>query len=174
MKTNEYYGVDGRFHFVYVSTITDTNNVKYRYVGKHTTSNMSDGYKGSGTAIKQAKVKGLTIECKPFLFFDCEELAEIYERNWLELLESDKAVVNVAIVNETSKKRILSTQEIKERTLQGLARAKAQGKKLGRKCGSKHFDDVQAMKAQGKGQTETAKLLGISRHTVIRNWNENK
>ena len=61
--------------------------------------------------------------------------------------------------------------KIIERTKQGLERAKAQGKKLGRKAGSRYFDDVQRLKAEGKGQSEIARLLDVSRHTVIRNWN---
>ncbi|WP_102297598.1 recombinase family protein [Vibrio cyclitrophicus] len=61
--------------------------------------------------------------------------------------------------------------KIIERTKQGLERAKSQGKKLGRKAGSKHTDDVQRLKAEGKGQSEIARLLDVSRHTVIRNWN---
>ncbi|CDT47700.1 recombinase family protein [Vibrio coralliirubri] len=61
--------------------------------------------------------------------------------------------------------------KIIERTKHGIERAKAQGITLGRPKGSKNHALVQELKQQGKGQTEISRCLGISRRTVIRNWN---
>ena len=60
---------------------------------------------------------------------------------------------------------------IRERTMEGLERAKAQGKKLGRPTSTESRDRVQALKADGLSQTKAAKLLGMSIRTVSRHWN---
>ncbi|MFZ3433759.1 recombinase family protein [Vibrio harveyi] len=61
---------------------------------------------------------------------------------------------------------------IRERTAQGLERAKAEGKKLGRPPATETNRKVQELKAQGKGQSETARELGIGLSTVKRHWKE--
>lgn len=61
---------------------------------------------------------------------------------------------------------------IRERTLDGLARAKAEGKDLGRPKFT-GADEVQRLKAQGHSQSEVATQMGISLSTVKRNWNTN-
>lgn len=59
---------------------------------------------------------------------------------------------------------------IRERTMAGLARAKAQGKKLGRPWGKgmpeAKEDDVARLLAQAKTEREIAKELGTSRYKV--------
>lgn len=62
--------------------------------------------------------------------------------------------------------------KIRERTIQGLDRAKAEGKKLGRPPALQTNRDVQALKAQGLGQSEVARTLGIGLSTVKRHWKE--
>ncbi|EGQ7783900.1 TPA: recombinase family protein [Vibrio parahaemolyticus] len=59
---------------------------------------------------------------------------------------------------------------IKERTVLGLERAKAEGKKLGRPPAMETNRRVQQAKAQGLGQSETARTLGIGLSTVKRHW----
>lgn len=61
---------------------------------------------------------------------------------------------------------------IKERTQDGLAKAKAQGRKLGRPVATDTTIKVQGKKAEGLSQAVTAKLLGISLPTVKRHWNK--
>ncbi|OEE60128.1 hypothetical protein [Vibrio splendidus] len=165
MRTNQYIGSDGQYHFVYVSTITDNQNVKYRYVGKHSTSNIKDGYVGSGTAIKQAKGKGLHIECKPFLFFDCEELAEIYESYWLEQLQNDKAVVNIRFDSHNTRVAKSQSDEMKKRQKEGIAKAK--GKFKGRKA-TVDNELIRETLATGLSMRKTAEKLGYSLSTVQR------
>lgn len=59
---------------------------------------------------------------------------------------------------------------IRERTKQGLARVKAEGKQLGRPPATATRDRVQAVKTQGIGQSEAARNLTLSLSTVKRHW----
>ncbi|WP_318493814.1 recombinase family protein [Photobacterium leiognathi] len=61
---------------------------------------------------------------------------------------------------------------IRERTKEGIERAKAQGKKLGRPEAHKTTLSVQAKKAEGLSQSKTAEELGIGIATVKRHWNK--
>ncbi|WP_338807072.1 recombinase family protein [Pseudomonas chlororaphis] len=58
-----------------------------------------------------------------------------------------------------------------ERTQQGLMRAKAEGKRLGRPVAVKTTNNVQRLKQQGLVQTQVASELGIGIATVKRHWN---
>jgi putative DNA-invertase from lambdoid prophage Rac len=58
-----------------------------------------------------------------------------------------------------------------ERTNAGLARAKAEGKKLGRPEATKTTEKVQERKAEGKSQAEVAQAENLSLATVKRHWN---
>lgn len=61
---------------------------------------------------------------------------------------------------------------IRERTKEGIERAKAQGKKLGRPEAKKTTKLVQAQKAEGLSQSKTAEVLSIGIATVKRHWNK--
>lgn len=58
-----------------------------------------------------------------------------------------------------------------ERTQQGLMRAKAEGKQLGRPIAVETTNKVQRLKKQGLIQTQVASELGIGIATVKRHWN---
>lgn len=58
-----------------------------------------------------------------------------------------------------------------ERTQQGLIRAKAEGKQLGRPIAVDTTNKVQRLKKQGLIQTQVASELGIGIATVKRHWN---
>jgi len=60
---------------------------------------------------------------------------------------------------------------IRERTQEGLARAKREGKKLGRPEALKTTAFVQELKGQGLSQSKVASRLDISLATVKRHWN---
>ena len=60
---------------------------------------------------------------------------------------------------------------IRERTKEGIERAKSQGKKLGRPKAYKTTAAIQDQKAKGKSQTKTAQDLGVGIATVKRHWN---
>lgn len=58
-----------------------------------------------------------------------------------------------------------------ERTKEGLARAKTEGKKLGRPAATDTVKRVQEAKAKGLSQSKAALELGLSLPTIKRNWN---
>ena len=58
-----------------------------------------------------------------------------------------------------------------ERTQQGLIRAKAEGKQLGRPVAVDTTNKVQRLKKQGLIQTQVASELGVGIATVKRHWN---
>lgn len=59
---------------------------------------------------------------------------------------------------------------IVERTQAGLARAKAEGRKLGRPVATDTTARVQKLKTEGKSQKEVVALSGLSIATVKRHW----
>lgn len=61
---------------------------------------------------------------------------------------------------------------IRERTNEGLERAKAQGKKLGRPVAHATTHSVQSKKAEGLSQSKVAEMLGLGIATVKRHWNK--
>ncbi|HIH2382578.1 TPA: recombinase family protein [Klebsiella aerogenes] len=58
-----------------------------------------------------------------------------------------------------------------ERTKEGLARAKTEGKKLGRPAAVDTVKRVQEAKSKGLSQSKAALDLGLSLPTIKRNWN---
>ena len=61
---------------------------------------------------------------------------------------------------------------IRERTKEGLERAKVHGKKLGRPVAKGTTASVQAKKSEGLSQSKTAEVLGLGIATVKRHWNK--
>ena len=61
---------------------------------------------------------------------------------------------------------------IRERTKEGIERAKAQGKKLGRPEAHATTISVQVKKAEGLSQSKVADVLGLGIATVKRHWNK--
>lgn len=59
-----------------------------------------------------------------------------------------------------------------ERTQEGLKRAKAQGKQLGRPEATDTTDKVQKVKAAGLTQSQAASTLKLSLPTIKRHWNK--
>ncbi|HIF9086245.1 TPA: recombinase family protein [Photobacterium damselae] len=63
---------------------------------------------------------------------------------------------------------------IRERTKEGIERAKAQGKKLGRPEARDTTLAVQTKKAEGLSQSKAAEVLSLGIATVKRHWNKNE
>lgn len=61
---------------------------------------------------------------------------------------------------------------LKERTNEGLSRAKAEGKTLGRPKALKTTSKVLELKAGGLSQSQVAKEMNVSVMTVKRHWNK--
>jgi putative DNA-invertase from lambdoid prophage Rac len=55
---------------------------------------------------------------------------------------------------------------IRDRTVDGLARARAEGKRLGRPCKRVDMERVRELRAQGLGYRRIADALGVSRPTL--------
>lgn len=62
--------------------------------------------------------------------------------------------------------------QIRERTKEGIERAKTQGKKLGRPKACNTTIAVQAKKIERLSQSKTAEALGLGIATVKRHWNQ--
>ena len=60
---------------------------------------------------------------------------------------------------------------IRERTYEGLERAKREGKQLGRPAATETNKAIQGCKSKGFTQSQTAKAVGVSLPTVKRHWN---
>lgn len=61
---------------------------------------------------------------------------------------------------------------IRERTIEGQNRARAEGKRIGRPVATDTTESVQTCKQAGMTQADTAKALQISLPTVKRHWNK--
>lgn len=61
---------------------------------------------------------------------------------------------------------------IRERTMEGQARARAEGKRVGRPEATATTDKVLRYKAQGLSQSKVAAATGFSLPTVKRHWNK--
>ncbi|WP_108446124.1 recombinase family protein [Halomonas denitrificans] len=61
---------------------------------------------------------------------------------------------------------------IRERTQEGLERAKSQGKKLGRPVATDTTEKVQQLKTQGLSQSQAAAQSGLGIATIKRHWNK--
>ena len=61
---------------------------------------------------------------------------------------------------------------IRERTQEGLVRAKMEGKVLGRPPAKRTRELVQGARAEGLSQTQAVKKLNFSLSTIKRNWNK--
>lgn len=61
---------------------------------------------------------------------------------------------------------------IRERTMEGQARARSEGKRVGRPEAVSTTKKVLECKAQGLSQTKAAKFIGVSLPTVKRHWNK--
>lgn len=83
-------GANGRYHFLYVTT--DPKTGKW-YGGKHSTDNLDDGYKGSGTWVRKHPCRD-RLETIPIEFYDNEEAVYIAELDWLSFDRMDKLCQN--------------------------------------------------------------------------------
>jgi group I intron endonuclease len=83
------------FHFVYCTTNKFNNKV---YVGRHTTSNIGDGYLGSGKYFKRALKKyGRENFMREILQF-CDSLEDLMEKEefWIKEFKAVKLGYNIS------------------------------------------------------------------------------
>jgi hypothetical protein len=82
-------GEDGRFHFIY--KMTNIINKKY-YIGAHSTYDLGDGYKGSGTILNNAYKKYGKKSFK-------RDILQFY-KNRDELFKAEREIINNNIIND--------------------------------------------------------------------------
>lgn len=109
-----FIGLDSKYHFIYISVRSDG----MIYVGKHSTSNLNDGYKGSGTEIKISESIGYTFKTTPLCFYPSEDMAFAAEAvvvNEEFLIKSSEIVLNKVLGGNRYPSRITAQQVIDNR-----------------------------------------------------------
>lgn len=101
-----------KYHYVYL--ITNIENGK-QYIGKHSTNNLDDGYKGSGVIIK--KINAQILEKEILEFCDSEEEAYEREKYWINHYD---AYNNPNFYNLDEGGHGNSSQEMKDRWTSGV------------------------------------------------------
>lgn len=107
-------GDDGKYHFVY-KTVCKSNG-KY-YIGKHSTSNLDDGYLGSGKLLKQALKKYSKENFVREILCFCSSEEEVYLKEHeivTQEVVDDEMSYNMKLGGEGGQK-IYSSEEVKER-----------------------------------------------------------
>lgn len=80
---------DKRYHYIYKTTNTITNQY---YIGRHSTNNLKDGYKGSGTVLKRGfKKYGKDAFITEILYF-CS--------SFVELVELEKDIITLDLIKD--------------------------------------------------------------------------
>ena len=107
---------------------------------------------------------------------DCTNTLKLLKERGISVVSLDQGAIDLnsatgtLIVNVLLSVAQMERDLIIERTNAGLARAKENGVKLGRKAGSKYTSEIQELQNQGLTQKQIEVRLGISRSTVKRNW----
>ena len=185
------------FSYCRVSTTEQTTEnqiiaIRQKGYEVHDSRIISETVSGSVEAMKRDKFKMLInhqIECGDMLVvlkLDRLGRDNIDVQNTINLL-TDKGIkivcldLPVADLSSAEGKLMLQMfsafaeferNRIRERTKEGLERAKAQGKKLGRPKADATTHLVQEKKAEGLSQSKTADVLGLGIATVKRHWNK--
>lgn len=108
---------------------------------------------------------------------DVQQTVNMLDSRGVKVIILDLPVPNISSVEGRLMLQLFASfaefekSRIRERTAEGLARAKAEGKKLGRPVATGTFKAVQAAKSEGLSQSEVSTKLGISIPTVKRHWN---
>jgi putative DNA-invertase from lambdoid prophage Rac len=107
---------------------------------------------------------------------DIDRTVEHLRQAGIRLIVLDLPVAEVTSAAGDLVRRMFSAfaqferDQLVERTHAGLARAKAEGKRLGRKPALSEGQQAQAraLLAEGKGVREVARMLGVSHPTILR------
>lgn len=107
---------------------------------------------------------------------DVDRTVEQLQQSGVRLVVLDLPVAEVTSAAGDLVRRMFAAfaqferDQLVERTHAGLARAKAEGKRLGRKPALSDAQQAQAraLLAEGKGVREVARMLGVSHPTILR------
>lgn len=108
---------------------------------------------------------------------DVQQTIEMLMREGIDVVSLDLPTHNLASAEGKLMLQMFSAfaefekSRIVERTKEGLARAKKEGKKLGRPAATDTFKRVQEAKAKGLSQSKVANSLGLGIATIKRHWN---
>lgn len=108
---------------------------------------------------------------------DVQQTIAMLVNKGIDLVSLDLPVRNLASAEGKLMLQMFSAfaefekSRIIERTKEGLARAKKEGKKLGRPAATDTVKRVQEAKSKGLSQSKAALELGLSLPTIKRNWN---
>lgn len=85
----------GKFHFAYCTTNKFNNKI---YVGRHTTSNINDGYLGSGTILKKSIKKYGRENFKREILQFCDSLEDLREKEefWIKNFQAVELGYNIS------------------------------------------------------------------------------
>lgn len=148
-----------RYYYTYRITCTAGSLKDHYYSGKHITSNLDDGYKGSGKIINDYYKKYPTDFIKEILcFYETKELLANAERELIEQYLDDELCLNLTrggngggafgrVVSEETKRKVSESNKGKKR---GYTWNK--GKKM-----SKEFCDKVSQSHKGKTLSEEHK-----------------
>lgn len=108
---------------------------------------------------------------------DVQQTIAMLVKKGIDIVSLDLPVRNLASAEGKLMLQMFSAfaefekSRIIERTKEGLARAKTEGKKLGRPAATDTVKRVQEAKSRGLSQSKAALDLGLSLPTIKRNWN---
>lgn len=92
-QTTPYLAEDGLYHCIYLTECLDDGRI---YIGKHSTSDLDDGYQGSGYEISDGKVMGKKFKTIVLEFFDSSDQAYVAEKSLVNVnfIRNQKLVMN--------------------------------------------------------------------------------
>lgn len=109
---------------------------------------------------------------------DVQQTAQLLSEKGIRLICLDLPAPDLSSTNGKLMLQLMGAfaeferNRIRERTSEGLQRAKAEGKKLGRPVATDTTATVQRAKAEGLSQSAVADKLNIHIATVKRHWNK--
>lgn len=109
---------------------------------------------------------------------DVQNTVELLQQKGVRLICLDLPIADLSSSEGTLMLQMMSAfaeferNRIRERTQEGLKRAKKEGKKLGRPPALKTTKDVLEAKSEGLSQSKVAARLGLGIATVKRHWNK--
>lgn len=173
-----------KYHYVYV--ITNKVNKKF-YIGKHSTSNLDDGYMGSGKLILKAEKKyGLENFTKEYLAFcDTEEKLNWFEKFYIKKFNAREVGYNLTdggdghsgfIMSEETKEKISKSHKGITSPFKGIARPNEVKEKISNSLFGHHHnkESRQKMSDSKKGKPSAFKGKHHSEETKLKISNANR
>ena len=121
-----YFYKNASYSYYYIYEVTNLINGK-KYIGQHRTDDINDGYLGSGTLLKKARLEFGDENFKLEIIEFCKDIAELYEREDYyitdEIAESNDYYNLIKPSNGAGRSTILIINECYYRGLKDTAAA---------------------------------------------------